>query len=151
MWSLSSLLQPGLWPYLTPILLLFCLNLFMTFAWYGHLKFKSVPLFTVILISWGMAFVAGIFLRGAGEPVRQRGLFACETEDDPRGCHADRVRGLHRALFRRAAQLDAVRRLRADRARRGARVSRSDVRRGRDIEAPDGRCRPEGRPGAKRP
>ena len=28
----------------------------MTFAWYGHLKYKHVPLFTVILISWGIAF-----------------------------------------------------------------------------------------------
>ncbi len=28
----------------------------MTFAWYGHLKYKSAPLFIVILISWGIAF-----------------------------------------------------------------------------------------------
>ena len=28
----------------------------MTFAWYGHLKFKSKPLFLVILVSWGIAF-----------------------------------------------------------------------------------------------
>ncbi len=31
-------------------------NLFMTVAWYGHLKFKAAPLITVILISWGIAF-----------------------------------------------------------------------------------------------
>ncbi|MFN3828028.1 MAG: DMT family protein [Micavibrio sp.] len=31
-------------------------NVFMTFAWYGHLKFKAAPLFLVILISWGIAF-----------------------------------------------------------------------------------------------
>jgi uncharacterized protein (DUF486 family) len=31
-------------------------NVFMTFAWYGHLKYKSAPLFAVILISWGIAF-----------------------------------------------------------------------------------------------
>jgi uncharacterized protein (DUF486 family) len=31
-------------------------NIFMTFAWYGHLKFKAAPLFLVILISWGIAF-----------------------------------------------------------------------------------------------
>ena len=31
-------------------------NLFMTVAWYGHLKFKAAPLFVVILISWGIAF-----------------------------------------------------------------------------------------------
>ena len=42
--------------YLTPILLLFCSNVFMTFAWYGHLRFKSYPLLLVILVSWGIAF-----------------------------------------------------------------------------------------------
>lgn len=31
-------------------------NIFMTFAWYGHLKFKSTALVTVVLISWGIAF-----------------------------------------------------------------------------------------------
>lgn len=31
-------------------------NIFMTFAWYGHLKFKTAPLVTVILLSWGIAF-----------------------------------------------------------------------------------------------
>ena len=45
------------WTYLAPILLLAGSNLFMTFAWYGHLKFKSVPLVTVIVVSWGIAFV----------------------------------------------------------------------------------------------
>jgi len=39
-----------------PILLLTCSNVFMTFAWYGHLKFKDKPLFLVILVSWGIAF-----------------------------------------------------------------------------------------------
>jgi hypothetical protein len=41
---------------LVPILLLIGSNLFMTFAWYGHLKYKTTPLLTVILISWGIAF-----------------------------------------------------------------------------------------------
>ena len=36
--------------------LLIASNLFMTVAWYGHLKFKTAPLITVILISWGIAF-----------------------------------------------------------------------------------------------
>ena len=31
-------------------------NLFMTVAWYGHLRFKAAPLFAVVLISWGIAF-----------------------------------------------------------------------------------------------
>ena len=44
-----------------PILLLTCSNVFMTFAWYGHLKFKSKPLLAVILVSWGIAFFEYIF------------------------------------------------------------------------------------------
>lgn len=44
-------------PYLSPILLLFGSNIFMTLAWYGHLKFKETPLWGVILASWGIAFV----------------------------------------------------------------------------------------------
>ena len=41
---------------LATILLLSASNLFMTFAWYGHLKYKAAPLLLVILISWGIAF-----------------------------------------------------------------------------------------------
>lgn len=36
--------------------LLIASNVFMTVAWYGHLKFKSAPLITVILVSWLIAF-----------------------------------------------------------------------------------------------
>jgi uncharacterized protein len=43
------------------IILLTISNIFMTFAWYGHLKFKEYPLFTVILVSWGIAFVEYCF------------------------------------------------------------------------------------------
>ena len=39
-----------------PVVLLTCSNVFMTVAWYGHLKFKSKPLLLVILVSWGIAF-----------------------------------------------------------------------------------------------
>ena len=39
------------------ILLLTASNIFMTIAWYGHLKFKDVALWKVVLISWGIAFV----------------------------------------------------------------------------------------------
>lgn len=39
-----------------PIILLTISNIFMTFAWYGHLKFKSTALWIVILASWGIAF-----------------------------------------------------------------------------------------------
>ena len=42
-------------PAVSPILLLVASNVFMTFAWYGHLKFKAAPLVVVILVSWGIA------------------------------------------------------------------------------------------------
>ena len=38
------------------ILLLIGSNIFMTCAWYGHLKFRNSPLWIVILVSWGIAF-----------------------------------------------------------------------------------------------
>lgn len=41
---------------LYPALLLLGSNLFMTFAWYGHLKYKSTPLAAAIFASWGIAF-----------------------------------------------------------------------------------------------
>jgi uncharacterized protein (DUF486 family) len=44
-------------PSLLPILLLVGSNVFMTLAWYGHLKYKEVPLGIVIVASWGIAFV----------------------------------------------------------------------------------------------
>lgn len=44
------------WPMLAPILLLFGSNIFMTFAWYGQLKFPGSPLLVVIPVSWGIAF-----------------------------------------------------------------------------------------------
>lgn len=42
--------------FFAPIILLTISNVFMTFAWYGHLKHKSTALWIVILISWGIAF-----------------------------------------------------------------------------------------------
>ena len=44
-----------------PILLLTISNIFMTFAWYGHLKHKSTALWIVILVSWGIAFLEYCF------------------------------------------------------------------------------------------
>jgi hypothetical protein len=44
-------------PHISPILLLIASNVFMTLAWYWHLKFKSTPLLIVIVASWGIAFV----------------------------------------------------------------------------------------------
>ncbi|MFO1187489.1 MAG: DMT family protein [Alphaproteobacteria bacterium] len=52
---LPTALRP-LAPFL-PIILLALSNVFMTFAWYGHLKFKDKPLLIVIVISWAIAFI----------------------------------------------------------------------------------------------
>jgi len=47
-------MTPAHW---TPILLLAGSNIFMTLAWYGHLKFKGSPILLAIFVSWGIAFV----------------------------------------------------------------------------------------------
>ena len=57
---------------LLTIILLIIANIFMTFAWYGHLKFKDMTwfsglgLFAVILISWGIAFFR-VYFSGASQ------------------------------------------------------------------------------------
>ena len=50
---MSELVMTNRW---LPIALLVCSNVFMTFAWYGHLKFRAAPLWKVIIVSWGIAF-----------------------------------------------------------------------------------------------
>ncbi|GAB3199515.1 uncharacterized protein (DUF486 family) [Pontibacter aydingkolensis] len=44
------------------VLLLLISNIFMTFAWYGHLRFKEVSLWKIILISWLIAFFEYCFM-----------------------------------------------------------------------------------------
>jgi uncharacterized protein len=48
-------MQPITVSYLAPIALLVASNVFMTFAWYGHLNFKEKPLWIVVFVSWGIA------------------------------------------------------------------------------------------------
>ncbi len=52
---------PMSWPGFAPILYLSISNVFMTFAWYGQFKFPGRPLWIVILVSWGIAFVEYCF------------------------------------------------------------------------------------------
>ncbi len=47
----------GLFRIVAPIALLIASNIFMTIAWYGHLKHKASPLMLAIIVSWGIAFV----------------------------------------------------------------------------------------------
>lgn len=49
---MSSLFSPKV----LPVLLLLGSNVFMTFAWYGHLRFKGAPLYVVVIVSWCIAF-----------------------------------------------------------------------------------------------
>ena len=42
-------------PYVLPILLLLGSNVFMTFAWYGHLNYTNKPLWMAVMTSWGIA------------------------------------------------------------------------------------------------
>ena len=44
-------------PYVLPIVLLIGSNVFMTTAWYWHLRYREVPLWSVILVSWGLALI----------------------------------------------------------------------------------------------
>ena len=49
------------WPMIAPILLLCVSNVFMTFAWYGQFRFPPMPLWQLVLVSWGIAFVEYCF------------------------------------------------------------------------------------------
>jgi len=55
----NEILMPAMLssPYVLPILMLLSSNIFMTLAWYGHLRFKEVPLAGVIFAAWGIALV----------------------------------------------------------------------------------------------
>jgi uncharacterized protein len=44
------------WPMIFPILMLCASNVFMTFAWYGQLKFPTTPVWLLILAGWSIAF-----------------------------------------------------------------------------------------------
>ena len=58
------------------ILLLLVSNVFMTFAWYGHLKHTGVPLWKVVLISWGIAFFEYVFMVPANNRFGQKEGFS---------------------------------------------------------------------------
>ncbi|WAJ27484.1 DMT family protein [Antarcticirhabdus aurantiaca] len=44
-------------PYVAPVVMLIASNVFMTFAWYGHLRYPTAPLWIVVLVSWGIALL----------------------------------------------------------------------------------------------
>ena len=48
--------MPSVWAFTAPVLMLVASNVFMTFAWYGHLKVEHRALWIIVLVSWGIAF-----------------------------------------------------------------------------------------------
>jgi Putative member of DMT superfamily (DUF486) len=99
---------------MTTIVLLTISNIFMTFAWYGHLKCRQAPLFKVIVISWGIAFFEYCFQVPANR-IGSYEFSAVTTEDHPGNNHLDRVLGVLRALPGRTNPVELYCGLRADR------------------------------------
>ena len=100
--------MPAISPSVLPVLMLFASNVFMTFAWYGHLKFKESSLPLVIMVSWGIAFFEywlAVPANRWGSAVYQRG----PAQDHAGGDHADRVRRLLGAVSEGAAGLESRR------------------------------------------
>ena len=50
-----------LWPLLMPVFLLCISNVFMTFAWYGQLRYPQTPVWILVLAGWGIAFAEYCF------------------------------------------------------------------------------------------
>jgi hypothetical protein len=68
------------------IILLTISNIFMTIAWYGHLKYQNVPMWKVTLVSWGIAFFR-ILLSGAGKSLWEPHLQHSAVENHPGNHH----------------------------------------------------------------
>jgi Putative member of DMT superfamily (DUF486) len=90
---------------LRTIILLTIANIFMIFAWYGHLKYGNVSLWKVIVASWGIAFFR-ILLSAADEPVRLVGIHRSAAENDPGSDYADGVFYFLDRLSRRAIPME---------------------------------------------
>lgn len=56
------------------VILLCCSNIFMTFAWYGHLKYQNVPIWKAVLASWAIAFLEYCFMVPANRFGYKEGL-----------------------------------------------------------------------------
>ena len=63
-----------------PVVLLLISNIFMTFAWYGHLKHTDKSLWVVVLVSWGIAFFEYCFQVPANRIGAQQGFSAAQLK-----------------------------------------------------------------------
>ena len=109
--------MPAISPSVLPVLMLFASNVFMTFAWYGHLKFKETWLPLAILVSWGIAFFE-YWLAVPGQSLGQRGVYRGAAQDHAGSDHADRVRRLLGLVSQGAAGLESRAGICVHRARR---------------------------------
>ena len=75
---------------MTTIVLLTISNIFTTFAWYGHLKFRNAPLFKVIAVSWGIAFFEYCFQVSANR-IGSYEFSVAQLKDDSGSHYAYRV------------------------------------------------------------
>ena len=64
-------------PKVLPVLMLIASNVFMTFAWYGHLKYKTSALYIAVMASWGIAF----FEYWLAVPANRIGSYAYSTAE----------------------------------------------------------------------
>lgn len=78
--------MPTVPSFLLPIVLLPMSNVFMTFAWYGHLKFTDRPLWIVVLVSWCIAFIEYCL----AVPANRFGSFVYTPAQDHAGDHYPR-------------------------------------------------------------
>jgi uncharacterized protein (DUF486 family) len=99
---------------MTTIVLLTISNIFMTFAWYGHLKYRQAPLLKVILISWVIAFAEYCFQVPANR-IGSYEFTAVQLKTIQAVHHAHRVFGVLGFVFRREAEMELFGRLRHDR------------------------------------
>jgi uncharacterized protein (DUF486 family) len=90
------------------ILLLTVSNIFMTFAWYGHLKYRNEALWKVILASWGIAFFEYCFQ----VPANRIGSYEFNAAQLKTIHHPDGFLGIFRAVSRRQIQVELRCRLR---------------------------------------
>src|ERR1017187_9815800 len=78
---------------MSTVVLLTISNIFMTFAWYGHLKYRHAPLFKVILISWVIAFAEYCFQVPANR-IGSYEFTAAQLKTIQDGDHVKRVFGI---------------------------------------------------------
>ena len=85
--------------WLATLALLTVSNVFMTFAWYGHLRHKQSALWLAILVSWLIAFVEYCFQVPANRLGSQCRHHDRPIEDDPGSGHAERSSAYFRCFI----------------------------------------------------